>query len=90
MPWATFIPIIAQYGLPFAINLFQKWTNGGIVTQSEIDELSALAKEKADDIMKSRLVAAGVPLTLCRLSVGIENVDDLWRDLEQAISKILK
>jgi len=25
--------------------------------------------------------AAGVPMTLCRFSVGIENVEDIWRDL---------
>jgi cystathionine gamma-synthase len=30
--------------------------------------------------------AGGVPETLLRLSVGIENVEDLWADLEQALS----
>lgn len=30
--------------------------------------------------------AAGVPETLIRLSVGLEHVDDLWRDLEQALA----
>ncbi len=29
-----------------------------------------------------------LPETLCRLSVGIEHVEDLWRDLEQAINGI--
>jgi len=28
-------------------------------------------------------------MTLCRFSVGIENVEDLWRDLESAISGVL-
>jgi cystathionine gamma-synthase len=32
---------------------------------------------------------AGVPMTLCRFSVGIENVEDLWSDLESSISKVL-
>jgi cystathionine gamma-synthase len=32
--------------------------------------------------------AAGTPPTLIRLSVGIENVDDLWRDLEQALASL--
>ena len=32
---------------------------------------------------------AGVPMTLCRFSVGIENVEDLWNDLERAIKKVL-
>jgi cystathionine gamma-synthase len=31
---------------------------------------------------------AGTPPTLIRLSVGIENVDDLWRDLEQALTAL--
>jgi cystathionine gamma-synthase len=29
---------------------------------------------------------AGTPPTLLRLSVGIENVEDLWTDLEQALA----
>jgi len=28
-------------------------------------------------------------MTLCRFSVGIEDVEDLWRDLESAITKVL-
>ena len=31
---------------------------------------------------------AGTPPTLIRLSVGIENVEDLWRDLEQALASV--
>lgn len=29
--------------------------------------------------------AAGVPMTLCRFSVGIENVEDIWRDLSEVL-----
>ena len=32
---------------------------------------------------------AGVPIMLCRFSVGIENVEDLWSDLESVISTVL-
>ena len=32
---------------------------------------------------------AEVPMTLCRFSVGIENVEDLWSDLVSAISGVL-
>lgn len=32
-------------------------------------------------------VAAGCPATLLRISVGIEDVDDLWYDLEQALGQ---
>jgi cystathionine gamma-synthase len=28
---------------------------------------------------------AGVPMTLCRFSVGIESVEDIWRDLQENI-----
>ncbi|MEY2822758.1 MAG: cystathionine gamma-synthase [Actinomycetota bacterium] len=29
--------------------------------------------------------AAGVPMTLCRFSVGIENVEDIWADLKRVL-----
>lgn len=32
-------------------------------------------------------VAAGTPATLLRVSAGIEDVDDLWHDLEQALAR---
>lgn len=32
-------------------------------------------------------VAAGTPATLVRVSVGIEDIDDLWHDLEQALER---
>jgi cystathionine gamma-synthase len=32
---------------------------------------------------------AGVPMTLCRTSVGIEDVDDLWEDLTTSIARVL-
>ena len=31
---------------------------------------------------------AGTPDTLIRLSVGLEHVDDLWRDLDQALARV--
>ena len=34
-------------------------------------------------------VAAGVPMTLCRVSVGIEDVEDLWEDLNASIRTVL-
>jgi len=33
-------------------------------------------------------VSKGIPPTLIRLSVGIEDVDDLIEDLEQALAKV--
>lgn len=33
-------------------------------------------------------VAAGIPMTLCRVAVGIENVEDLWADLDGSIRRV--
>ena len=33
-------------------------------------------------------IAAGVPPDMVRLSIGIESIDDIKADLEQALSKI--
>jgi cystathionine gamma-synthase len=32
--------------------------------------------------------AVGTPATLIRLSVGLEHVEDLWRDLDRALSTL--
>jgi cystathionine gamma-synthase len=31
--------------------------------------------------------AAGVPMTLCRFSVGIESVEDIWSDLQEILGQ---
>lgn len=63
MSWAALIPIIAEYGIPLAETLFQKVTSGSPPTQADFDQLKAMAKQTAQDQMKSSLVAAGIPLT---------------------------
>jgi len=60
--WAALIPIIAQYGLPFAEEVFKKWSSGNPPTQQDFDDLRASAKQSALDLMKQRLAAAGIPL----------------------------
>jgi hypothetical protein len=60
--WAALIPIIVQYGLPTAEKLFQKWSSGTPPTQADFDELRGLAKQSAGDVLKARLVAAGIAL----------------------------
>ena len=62
MSWAVLIPIIAQYGIPLAEKLFQKWTSGSVPSQADFDELRALSGQSAADRMKANLVAAGVDL----------------------------
>lgn len=37
--------------------------------------------------MKGHDFEAGLPPTLLRLSVGVEDVDDLWADLDVALIK---
>ena len=39
-------------------------------------------------LTKEELAAAGVPENLVRLSVGIENPEDIIADLEQALARI--
>jgi hypothetical protein len=62
MNWAVLIPIIAQYGIPLAESLFQKWSSGSLPTQADFDALRALASQTAADRMKAALVRAGIPL----------------------------
>lgn len=62
MNWSTLIPIIAQYGVPFAEKVFQKWSSNAVPTQADFDELRALAGQTALDRMKAQLIAAGVGL----------------------------
>jgi hypothetical protein len=63
MTWAVLLPIIAQYGIPLAEKLFQKWTSGNPPTQADFDELRAEASRTAQDEMKSVLVNAGFSLS---------------------------
>lgn len=62
MNWAVLIPIIAQYGLPLAEKLWQKWSSGTPPTQVDWDELRVLAEQTAEQRMKADLAAAGIPL----------------------------
>lgn len=62
MPWTVFIPLLIQYGFPLAEDLFNKWTSGGNVTAADIADLKAKLQVTAQDQMKARLTAAGIPL----------------------------
>ena len=62
MNWANLIPNIAQYGLPLAETLFQKWTSGNPPTSADFDDLRAAAQQTAGDRMKAQLAAARIPL----------------------------
>jgi len=45
--WAALIPIIAEYGLPLAEALVQKWTAGTPPTPADFAELRALANQNS-------------------------------------------
>lgn len=62
MGWPQIIAIIAQYGLPLAESLFQKWSSGTPPTQADFDALRQLASQTAKDRMIAALNAAGIPL----------------------------
>lgn len=62
MGWEALIPIIAEYGIPLAEKLFQKWTSGAAPTQADFDELRGLASQTAQDRMKLALTRANIPL----------------------------
>jgi hypothetical protein len=62
MNWTVLIPIIAQYGLPLAENLYQRWASGSPPTQADFDQLRAMAGQTATDRMKAALASAGIPL----------------------------
>ncbi|WP_041580701.1 O-acetylhomoserine aminocarboxypropyltransferase/cysteine synthase family protein [Bacillus sp. 1NLA3E] len=68
------------------INAASLWTHVANVgdAKSLIIHPASTTHQQLDD---EGLVAAGVPEDLIRLSVGIENAEDLIEDLEQAIEK---
>lgn len=58
--WAVLIPIIAQYGLPFAESLFQKWSTNAAPTQADFDALKSLASVTAGQIAAKQLSTLGI------------------------------
>ena len=63
MTWASLIPLIAQYGIPLAESLWQKWSSKSDPTQADWDELKAMASQSAKDAAKQAITNAGLSLT---------------------------
>lgn len=59
---AALLPLIIQYGLPFAESVFNKVTSGAQVTAQDFADLRALAAQSATDRMKVVLAAHNIPL----------------------------
>lgn len=62
MTWASLIPLIVQYGLPYAEKLWSLWTSNTAPNQADFDALRSLASQTAQDRMKANLQAAGIAL----------------------------
>lgn len=60
MNWAMLIPLIAQYGIPLAEYLWQRWTSKAAPTQADWDELRALSQNTAASQMLAALHNAGI------------------------------
>lgn len=58
MPIAVLAPIIAQYGLPLAQQIFALWQSKADVTQEDFDALLKLAAYRSTDA----LAAAGIKI----------------------------
>ena len=64
-------------------HLFQLAVSLGAV-ESLIEQPASMSHASYDPAARQ---AHGITDTLIRLSVGLEDVDDLWNDLDQAIGK---
>lgn len=56
------IQLIAQYGLPLALKLADKWNSKDVVTSEEIAELTALANNTARSQLIESLQRNGIAL----------------------------
>jgi len=63
MGWEALVPLIVQYGLPLAEQLWQKWSSGNPPTQADWDSLKALALQTRRTQMSDALVRNGVDPT---------------------------
>ena len=67
-----------------ALDLFSHLANIGDAKSLAIHNASTTHSQLSD----SELEAAGVPAEMVRLSIGIENVDDLISDIDQALASL--
>lgn len=65
------------------LNFIALVTHVADLRSSVIHPASTTHRQLSEDALK----AAGVPANLIRFSAGIENVEDIWADLEQALAR---
>jgi O-acetylhomoserine (thiol)-lyase len=66
------------------LQIFSHVANIGDAKSLAIHNASTTHSQLSDD----ELVAAGVPADMVRLSIGIEHIDDLIADLDQALETV--
>lgn len=60
MSWETIALLIAQYGLPFAEKIWEKWQKGDAPTAADWAELNALDAETSKSRMLAAITRAGM------------------------------
>lgn len=63
MPLTLLIPLILQYGIPFAEKMFTLWTSGAAPTADDWTALKTLASSNAQSQMLAALARAGISPT---------------------------
>lgn len=60
MPWTAILPVILQYGVQFAEQLWQNMNSGTPPTQAQWDALKALSQQTARTQLLAAFARAGV------------------------------
>lgn len=60
MNWLTLLPVILQYGVPFAEQLWQNANTSSAPTQAQWDQLKALSQQTARTQLLAALARAGI------------------------------
>lgn len=63
MNWTLLLPIIAQYGLPLAEKLWQKWASKSEPTAADWLELKELGYQTMESQVLAALVRNGIAVT---------------------------
>lgn len=58
--WATLLPVILQYGVPFAEKLWMLIQSNAVPTQADWDSLRALTEQDAKQKMLEALLKNGI------------------------------
>lgn len=61
--WLSLLPIIAQYGFPFAESIWKKATSGKDPTQADFDELNAISAQTPLTHLANVAGHLGLPMT---------------------------